>query len=106
MHNPTTFNQQGNDVGTQYRSVIFYNSQEQKEEAERSKEEIEKSGFYKDPIVTQILPFQHFYDAESYHQNYFENNQNAPYCMFVISPKIQKLLKEYGKDVKEEYTAS
>ena len=102
-HNPTTMNQQGNDVGTQYRSMILYHTDEQKKLAEKSKEDIEKSGEYKDPIVTEIQPFEKFYTAEEYHKNYYENNQSAPYCTFVINPKIQKLLKEFGNDVKEEY---
>lgn len=102
-HNPTTLNQQGNDMGTQYRSVIFYHNAGQKEKAEKSKKELEQSEQYKDPIVTEIRQFEKFYPAESYHEDYYEKNQDAPYCMFVISPKIQKLLHEYGKDVKDEY---
>lgn len=102
-HNPTTMNQQGNDVGTQYRSMILYHTDEQKKAAEKSKEDLQKSGEYKDPIVTEIHPFEHFYTAEEYHKNYYENNESAPYCMFVINPKIQKLLKEFGNDVKDEY---
>lgn len=102
-HNPTTLNQQGNDMGSQYRSVIFYHNAEQKEKAEKSKKELEQSEQYKDPIVTEIRQFEKFYPAESYHEDYYEKNQDAPYCMFVISPKIQKLLHEYGKDVKDEY---
>lgn len=102
-HNPTTRNKQGADIGTQYRSMIFYHNEEQKKLAEESKEELEKSGTYTDPIVTEIQPFQAFYDAERYHKDYYDNNSSAPYCTFVIDPKIQKLLKEYGKDVKEEF---
>lgn len=102
-HNPTTLNKQGADIGTQYRSMILYHTPEQKQLAEKSKEELENSGIYTNPIVTEIQPFQAFYDAESYHQNYYDNNSAAPYCTFVIDPKIQKLLKEYGNDVKEEY---
>ena len=102
-HNPTMLNQQGNDIGSQYRSMILYHNTKQKEAAEKSKEELEKSGKYKDPLVTEIQPFEHFYTAEEYHKNYYDKNQSAPYCMFVINPKIQKLLKEFGKDVKEEY---
>lgn len=103
MHNPTTMNQQGNDIGSQYRSMILYHTDEQKNLAVKSKEDLEKSGKYKDPIVTEIQPFEKFYIAENYHKNYYENHQYAPYCMFVINPKIQKLLKEFGNDVKEEY---
>lgn len=102
-HNPTILNRQGNDVGTQYRSVIFYHDEKQKEEAEESKNELEREKTFNDPIVTSIEPFSNFYEAEDYHKNYFEKNKNKPYCDIVISPKIQKLLEEYGKLVKEEY---
>lgn len=102
-HNPTTLNQQGNDMGTQYRSAIFYHNQNQKEIAEKSKKEIEKEGIYSNPIVTEITPFTNFYVAEEYHKNYFDKNSDAPYCNFMISPKIHKLLEKYGQDVKEEY---
>ena len=102
-HDPTTLNQQGNDMGTQYRSAIFYHDEKQKEEAEKSKQELEKEKVYKDPIVTQIFPFTNFYEAENYHKDYFDRNKDYPYCRFVIDPKIQKLLEKYRKDVKEEY---
>lgn len=102
-HNPTTLNRQGDDVGTQYRSIIFYHDQKQKDIAEKSKKELEKEGTYKDPIVTEIIPFTNFYAAENYHKNYYERNIDAPYCNFVIDPKISKLLKKYGQDIKEEY---
>jgi len=102
-HDPTTMNRQGADVGTQYRSVIFYHSEKQKEEALRSKEKMEQSGKFKDKIVTQIVPFDKLYKAESYHQNFYDKNKNSPYCQFVINPKIQKLLSKFGEDVKEEY---
>ncbi len=102
-HNPTTLNQQGNDIGTQYRSVIFYHTDEQKKTAEASKKAIEEEGVYKDPIVTTIEPFTTFYEAENYHKDYYDRNKQAPYCNFVIDPKIHKLLEKYGKDVKEEY---
>jgi peptide-methionine (S)-S-oxide reductase len=102
-HNPTTLNRQGNDVGTQYRSAVFYHDKTQKEIAERVKKEIEKNGVYKDPIVTEITPFKNFYVAEDYHKNYYEEHQDAPYCDFVIDPKIRKLLQQYGNDVKDEY---
>jgi peptide-methionine (S)-S-oxide reductase len=85
-HDPTTLNRQGNDVGTQYRSAIFFHD--------------ENSGIYKDPVVTEIVPFKKFYVAEDYHKNYYDQHQNAPYCRFVIDPKIQKLLKQYGNDLK------
>ena len=102
-HDPTTLNRQGNDVGTQYRSAIFYHSQEQKEIADKSKKELEKEGFFKSPIVTEISPFGNFYVAEDYHKNYYENNQDAPYCSFIISPKVSKLLMKYGNAVQEQY---
>lgn len=102
-HNPTTLNQQGNDMGTQYRSVIFYHDENQKQVAVRSKENLEKEGVYKDPIVTQIVPFTNFYEAENYHKNYYDKNKEYPYCNFVISPKIQKLMEKYANDVKKEY---
>jgi len=102
-HDPTTRNQQGNDVGTQYRSVIFYHNKGQKEIAEKSKTDLEKEGIYKDSIVTEIVPFMNFYVAEDYHKDYFDKNKQASYCNFVISPKIHKLLEKYGSDVKEEY---
>lgn len=102
-HNPTTLNQQGADVGTQYRSAIFYHDKKQKKVAEKVKSEIEKSGFYKDPLVTEIVPFNAFYKAEDYHKDYYANHEDAPYCTFVIDPKLHKLLEEYGENVKEEY---
>ena len=107
MVDPTTLNQQGADIGTQYRSVIYYHGNEQKEKAEKSKEDIKHEKLYGDKeIVTEILPFENFYSAEAYHQDYYDSNQNAPYCRYVIDPKITKLLKEYGQEVKEEYKNS
>ena len=102
-HDPTTLNRQGNDVGTQYRSAIFYHNQKQKEIAEKSKRDLEKDGVYKDSIVTEITPFREFYVAEDYHKNYYDNHQDAPYCNFIIDPKVRKLLMKYGNHVKEEY---
>lgn len=102
-HDPTTLNRQGGDTGTQYRSVIFYNSDKQKEEAFSSKKRLEDEKIYKDPIVTEIVPFTSFYPAEEYHQDYYEVNRNYPYCSIVISPKIKKLLEKFGKEVKVEY---
>lgn len=101
-HDPTTLNQQGADVGTQYRSVIFYHSTDQKKTAETLRDTIQQTGKYTDPIVTEIIPFEAFYKAEDYHQNYYDNNKNAPYCSIVINPKLQKLLKEFKNEVKEE----
>jgi peptide-methionine (S)-S-oxide reductase len=102
-HDPTTLNRQGNDVGTQYRSAIFYHNNDQREIAEKSKREIEDKGIFKDPIVTEITPFKKFYVAEDYHKKYYEQHQDAPYCRFVIDPKIQKLLKQYRNDLKVEH---
>jgi peptide-methionine (S)-S-oxide reductase len=88
-HDPTTLNRQGADVGTQYRSVIFYHDEKQKTAAEKSKQEVQKN--FSDPIVTEIKPLTHFYKAENYHQEYFNKNSNAPYCRLVIKPKLDKL---------------
>jgi peptide-methionine (S)-S-oxide reductase len=103
-HDPTTLNRQGNDVGTQYRSAIFYHDQGQKEIAEKSKRGLEKADVYKNPIVTEITPFKNFYVAEDYHKNYYENHQDAPYCTFVINPKIHKLIQKYGNDLENRYS--
>ncbi len=101
-HDPTTLNRQGNDVGTQYRSAIFYQNDEQKQSALASKEALEKSGAYKKPVVTAIVPFTNFYPAEDYHKDYYERNRSQGYCMFVIDPKVKKLLNEYKNVVKDE----
>ena len=101
-HEPTTLNRQGNDVGTQYRSAIFYSNDEQKQIALASKEALEKSGAYNKPIVTEIVPFTNFYPAEDYHKEYYERNRSQGYCMFVIDPKVKKLLKEYKQVLKDE----
>lgn len=103
LHDPTTPNRQGNDEGTQYRSAIFYHNEEQKEKALKVRDEIAEEGVYKDPIITEIVPFEAFYSAEEYHQDYYDSNKNQGYCSYVIGPKIHKLLKEYSKEVKEEY---
>jgi peptide-methionine (S)-S-oxide reductase len=101
-HNPTTLNRQGNDVGTQYRSAIYYSNDEQKQIALASKEALEKSGAYNMPVVTEIVPFTNFYPAEDYHKDYYDKNRSQGYCMFVIDPKVKKLLKEYKQVVKDE----
>jgi len=88
-HDPTTLNRQGADHGTQYRSVIFYHDEKQKLAAEKSLKEAQKN--FNDPIVTEIKPLEKFYVAEDYHQDYFRNNEDAPYCQFVIKPKLEKL---------------
>ena len=103
-HDPTTLNRQGNDVGTQYRSAIFYHDEEQKQIAEKSKKQIEESRVYNDPIVTEIVRLTKFYPAEGYHKKYYEQNQDAPYCRFVIEPKVGKLLKQYRNQLKSEYS--
>jgi peptide-methionine (S)-S-oxide reductase len=90
-HDPTTLNQQGADRGTQYRSVIFYHDDAQREIAEKSKKAVDASGAFKNSVVTFIEPLPKFYRAEDYHQNYFDQNRNAPYCRFVIQPKLDKL---------------
>lgn len=95
LHDPTTLNRQGADIGTQYRSVIFYRSEKQKETALASKVNLEQSGEYKNPIVTQIIPYSNFYKAEEYHKDYYDKNHNAPYCQIVIDPKIQKLTRSF-----------
>ena len=92
-HDPTTLNRQGADTGTQYRSAIFYHTEKQKETADNSKENVEKSDLYFDPIVTEVTPLTKFYIAENYHQDYYRINQNAPYCQLVIKPKLDKLFK-------------
>lgn len=102
LHDPTTPNQQGADVGKQYRSEIFYHDENQKNIALEVKEEIEKEDTYQNPIVTEIIPYKNFYKAENYHQNYYENNRMAPYCQIVIDPKIQKLMSDFKEDVKND----
>jgi len=97
LHDPTTLNRQGNDVGTQYRSVIFFHNDEQKELAEHYKRKLDESGAYSRAIVTEISPFTEFYPAEDYHQNYFRENGRMPYCQLVIVPKMEKL-KEVFRD--------
>ena len=99
-HDPTTLNRQGADVGTQYRSVIFYHDEKQKEVAEKSKKETDASGLYPNPIVTQIEPFTNFYEAEDYHQDYYNLNPNQPYCRLVIDPKVQKFKKQFKEKLK------
>lgn len=102
-HNPTTVNQQGSDMGTQYRSMILYKTALQKDLADKSKKELKESHVYDRPIVTEIAPLEQFYTAEEYHQNYYASTPENPYCSIVISPKIKKLLEKFGKDIKEEY---
>lgn len=99
-HDPTTLNRQGNDVGTQYRSVIFYHNDHQKMLAEESKKAADESGEWKKSIVTEISPFDKFYPAEEYHLNYFESNSDQPYCALVIAPKLDKFKKKFRDRMK------
>jgi peptide-methionine (S)-S-oxide reductase len=99
-HDPTTLNKQGNDVGTQYRSVVFYHDNEQKEKAAKYKAELDKSGAFDKPIVTEISPYSTFYSAEGYHQDYYNNNGSEPYCYFVIRPKLEKFQKVFKNKLK------
>jgi peptide-methionine (S)-S-oxide reductase len=102
VHDPTSLNRQGADVGTQYRSAIFYHSPEQKEKAEYYKVELNKSGAYDKPIVTEITPASAFYVAEDYHQEYYQNNKNTnPYCSIVIRPKLEKFQKVFAGKLKK-----
>lgn len=101
-HDPTTLNRQGNDVGTQYRSAIFYHNAEQKQKAEHYKAELEKSKAYENPIVTEITPFSHFYAAENYHQDYYRLHGSQPYCTFVIRPKVEKFEKVFKDKLKSK----
>lgn len=101
-HDPTTINRQGGDVGTQYRSAIFYHNENQKLLAEKSLKDLEISGKYSQPIVTKIEPFTHFYSAEDYHQNYYEKYKTSnPYCNLVIEPKLKKLFFQFNNIVKK-----
>jgi peptide-methionine (S)-S-oxide reductase len=99
-HDPTTLNRQGNDVGTQYRSGIFYSDISQKEIAEAYKKQLDESGIFADPIVTEITPATEFYVAEGYHHNYFNQNASQPYCQFVVRPKVEKLKKDFAEKLK------
>ncbi len=99
-HDPTTLNRQGNDVGTQYRSVIFYHTDEQKKLAEEYKKKLNDSGAWDKPIVTEIVPYKNFYKAEAYHQDYFKNNPHQGYCSFVIAPKVEKFEKVFKDKIK------
>ncbi len=100
-HDPTTLNRQGNDVGTQYRSVIFYHNAEQKQKAEYYKKKLEEEKIWNKPIVTEITEFKKFFPAEDYHQNYYENNPYQGYCDFVITPKIEKFEKIFKDKLKK-----
>lgn len=99
-HDPTTLNRQGNDIGPQYRSVIFYHNPAQKQKAEQYKDALDKSGAWANPIVTTIEPFKNFYVAENYHQDYYRLNGQAPYCYYVIRPKLEKFEKVFKNKLK------
>lgn len=101
-HNPTTLNRQGADVGTQYRSAIFYYTNEQKPASEAMIKTLTNEHVFDDPIVTEITPASTFYSAEDYHQNYFNDNPNKSYCAFVIQPKLNKFAKEFKDKIKPE----
>jgi len=100
VHDPTTLNRQGHDIGTQYRSAIFYHNDEQKRDAEEVIKEITDEGLYDDPIVTEVVPFEKFWPAEDYHQEYFANNPNQPYCQAVVSPKVRKFRQKFADRLK------
>lgn len=99
-HNPTTLNRQGNDVGSSYRSAVFYHTPEQKETAHEVVKELTDEGIFDDPIVTEITEFTRFYPAEDYHQEYFANNSNQPYCMGVVAPKVSKFRQRFADKLK------
>ena len=99
-HDPTTLNRQGNDVGTQYRSVVFYHNEKQLEAAEYYKKKLDEEGVFNDPIVTEITAYPGFYKAEDYHQNYYNLNKSAPYCSYVITPKLDKFKKVFKDKIK------
>ena len=100
VHDPTQLNRQGNDIGTSYRSAIFYHSSEQKRVAEEVVEEITAAGIYDKPIVTEVTAFDKFWPAEDYHQEYFTNNPNQPYCAAVVAPKVAKFRKQFADRLK------
>ncbi|MBI1993171.1 MAG: peptide-methionine (S)-S-oxide reductase MsrA [Deltaproteobacteria bacterium] len=99
-HDPTTPNRQGNDVGTQYRSIVLYASEEQKKQAEGLIRELNDSSVFGKPVVTEVKPLGEFYEAEDYHRKYYANNSYQPYCQFIISPKLQKLHKQFAELLK------
>src|SRR5215469_16422668 len=100
IHDPTTLNRQGNDVGTQYRSVIFYTSEEQRRTAEQVIAELNAARHWPNPIVTTVEPAQKFFMAEDYHQEYYANNSNQPYCQFVVAAKVKKFQQKFAEKVK------
>lgn len=101
IHDPTTPNRQGNDVGPQYRSIIFTHDETQRAAAEKSRAEATAEGLWPNPIVTEIVPFEAFYEAEEYHQDYFTRNPNQPYCVYVVDPKVRKFRKSFQDKLKQ-----
>ena len=101
VHDPTTLNRQGNDVGTQYRSAVFYHNEDQKRDAEEVIKEVTDEGVYDRPIVTEVVPFEKFWPAEDYHQEYFLNNPNQPYCTAVVAPKVKKFRQKFADRLKK-----
>jgi len=106
IHDPTTLNRQGNDAGTQYRSAIFYHSEGQRSTAEQVIRELTAEKAFHDPIVTEIAPASTFYVAEDYHQEYFANNSQQPYCSYVVAPKVQKFRHKFAKKVKKKQASA
>ncbi len=102
IHDPTTLNRQGNDVGTQYRSAVFYHDDRQKAAAEQAIREMTDAGAWSRPIVTEVVPLTRFYPAEAYHQDYFKNNPYQPYCQVVVAPKVAKFRKQYLSRLKKQ----
>lgn len=102
-HDPTTRNRQGNDVGTQYRSIIMYVSDGQRDVATDYIKQLDSAKSWSDPIVTEVVPASTFYVAENYHQNYFNENGSQPYCAFVVRPKVEKFMQKFGDRVKQQY---
>ena len=101
IHDPTTPDRQGNDVGTQYRSAVFYHTDGQRTEAEAIIRELESERVFADPVVTEVVPAQTFYVAERYHQDYFQNNPNQPYCQFVVAPKVAKFRQKFSQRLRK-----
>ena len=100
VHNPTTLNRQGHDIGSQYRSVIFYHNEDQQRIAQSVRKELQEARIWPAPIVTEIVPFREFFPAEEYHQNYYRNHPENTYCQFVVRPKVKKFEKAFQKYIK------
>jgi peptide-methionine (S)-S-oxide reductase len=101
IHDPTTLNRQGNDVGTQYRSAVFYHADEQRKTAEALIAELQAEKVWDDPIVTEVVPATKFYPAEGYHQDYYRRNSSQPYCLFVVRPKLQKFRSKFAEKMRQ-----